>query len=260
MRNNIVALANCLESLTGVSPIELALVCLVVAVASLLRSFTGFGFALAAVPGFSLLFPPTDAVVLSASLALTISFFSLPTYWQDTSIKPMLPMLGTATVATFIGASLLAYVSVRLFQILISASIFLALLGLLLNRADSGRQSVLLQCIAGTASGLMNGVLAIPGPPVIAYAMRTQPDPRQSRAMLMVFFMLSALIGLVSYCLAGFVRYEMLAIFLLALPTLYVFDKVGYALFLRYSSQFYRTASLCLLFIMGLSIGIKAFY
>ncbi len=247
-----------MESLIGVGPLELALVFLVVAIASLLRSFTGFGFALAAVPGFSLLFPPTDAVVLSACLALCISFFSLPTYWQDTSIKPMAPMLAMAALTTFIGASLLSVISVRMFQVLISAAIFLALFGLLLNKASSGRQSTLLQCIAGGASGLMNGVLAIPGPPVIAYAMLTQPDPRRSRAMLMVFFMLSALIGLVSYFIAGFVRGEMLIIFLLALPTLYVFDKLGYALFLRYSNEFYRTASMWLLFGMGLSIGVKA--
>lgn len=247
-----------MESLVGVSQVELALVFLVVAIASLLRSFTGFGFALAAVPGFSLIFPPTDAVVLSASLALCISFFSLPTYWQDASIKPMAPMLGMAALTTFIGAALLSYISVRMFQVLISAAIFLALFGLMLNKPSGGQQSTLLQCIAGAASGLMNGVLAIPGPPVIAYAMLTQPDPRRSRAMLMVFFMLSALIGLVSYFFAGFVRGEMLLVFLFALPTLYVFDKLGYALFLRYSNEFYRTASMWLLFGMGISIGVKA--
>ncbi|MFK7734334.1 MAG: sulfite exporter TauE/SafE family protein [Pseudomonadales bacterium] len=249
-----------MESLIGVSPVELALVFIVVAIASLLRSFTGFGFALAAVPGFSLIFPPTDAVVLSASLALTISLFSLPTYWQDASIKPMLPMLTAAVLATFVGASLLSYISVRTFQLLVSASIFFALFGLLLNRSSSRRRSLPLECVAGAASGLMNGVLAIPGPPVIAYAMLTQPDPVRSRAMLMVFFMLSGFIALVSFSFAGFVRKEIFLLFVLSLPTLYVFDKLGYVLFLRYSDKFYRTVAMWLLFVMGLSIGVNAWF
>lgn len=230
---------------------------LVVAVASTLRSFTGFGFALAAVPGFSLIFEPTDAVVLSASLALSISLLSLPTYWREASIRPMLPMLSLSVLATFLGASLLAYISVRTFQILTSISIFLALLGLALNRAKSSSRNLGLECAAGITSGLMNGMLAIPGPPVIAYAMLTQPDPKLSRAMLMVFFMLSAAVGLASYFLAGYVRAEMLALFLLALPVLYVFDKLGYALFQRYAGQFYKTIAMWLLFAMGVSIGVK---
>ncbi len=260
MRSTILNQANNLESFAGVSAVELAQVFAVVAIASLLRSFTGFGFALAAVPGFSLIFAPTDAVVLSALLALTISLLSLPTYWHDAVIKPMLPMLGTALLLTLIGASLLSHISVRVFQMLISASIFLAMVGLMLNRASSSRQNVFLQCAAGAASGLMNGVLAIPGPPVIAYAMLTQPEPRRSRAMLMVFFMLSALFALVSYVFAGFVRGETLVVFVLALPALYVFDRLGYALFVRYANEFYRTAAMWLLFGIGLSIGIKAIF
>ena len=44
-----------------------------VAVASVLRAFTGFGFALAAVPIFIWVLPPSLAVVLSASLVFATS-------------------------------------------------------------------------------------------------------------------------------------------------------------------------------------------
>ena len=54
-------------------PVDQALlVALSVGVAALIRAFTGFGFAMLAVPVFSLLLLPGDAVVLSAVLALSL--------------------------------------------------------------------------------------------------------------------------------------------------------------------------------------------
>ena len=67
-----------LEQTLGISLIEFGLILTVTASAAVLRSFTGFGFALAAVPVYSLFLPPTQAVVLSASLALAIGIQTLP--------------------------------------------------------------------------------------------------------------------------------------------------------------------------------------
>ena len=54
--------------------------------------------------------------------------------------------------------------------------------------------------LVGILSGLMNGAFAIPGPPVVIYAMATQPDPLRARAMLITFFMASALAAFSVFC------------------------------------------------------------
>ena len=47
-----------------------------VGLASLIRAFTGFGFAMLVVPAFSFFLTPGDAVVLSAGLALLLGLLS----------------------------------------------------------------------------------------------------------------------------------------------------------------------------------------
>ena len=55
------------------SPLQLIAVGATALAAALLRAFTGFGFAMIAVPVFSLLLLPNEAVVLAATLTLAIS-------------------------------------------------------------------------------------------------------------------------------------------------------------------------------------------
>ena len=54
-------------------PLQLAAVVGTAFLAALLRAFTGFGFAMIAVPVFSLLLLPVEAVVLAASLTVVVS-------------------------------------------------------------------------------------------------------------------------------------------------------------------------------------------
>ena len=52
------------EFLHNITFAEASIIWIVVILAAVLRSFTGFGFALAAVPAFSLFLSPIQAVVL----------------------------------------------------------------------------------------------------------------------------------------------------------------------------------------------------
>ena len=65
------------EIMPDMSITQLWLVALAVLFAALMRSFSGFGFALMAVPVFSLFLTPGDSVVLSTSLTSAII---TPTY------------------------------------------------------------------------------------------------------------------------------------------------------------------------------------
>jgi len=246
-----------LEALFSVDATQLLIVYAIVIVASVLRSFTGFGFALAAVPGFSWVLAPTDAVVLSAALALAISFMGLRTYWGLVSFKSMRPMLVMSVLGTVIGASLLSFISVKLFQLLIAVSIFVACTALTQVKASKPFRSPTLGWIAGLSSGLMNGAIAIPGPPVIVFALLTQPDPARSRALLMTFFMVSALVALCTFTVSGFVRLPIIYLFLAVLPVLYLSNKVGYVLFRRFSGMFYRRIAMLVLLAMGASILVR---
>ena len=75
-------------------PLDQAIwVLLSVCLAALMRAFTGFGFAMLAVPVFSLFLLPGDAVVLSAALALILGLIGYRSWWRQFPVAPAVPMI-----------------------------------------------------------------------------------------------------------------------------------------------------------------------
>ncbi len=238
--------------------VTLLLIWGVIILAAVLRAFTGFGFALAAVPVFSLFMPPAQAVVLSASLGLAISLLTIRTYWGRYPLRPMAPMFLMSLVGTAVGVWVLQSLSGQQFQLFVGVAVILACLALTFYRPGGLRPAPGPAALAGGVSGLLNGAFAIPGPPVIIYAMATEPDPARSRSLLLTFFLFSSPFALVMYALAGFVTPVSLWLFLLAFPAMYVGDKVGYHLFHRFGSVLYRRVALVALYGVGAGIIFKA--
>ena len=246
--------------LAAVDPLLLLLVWLAVLAAAVLRAFTGFGFGLAAVPVFSLLMAPSQAVVLSSSLTLAVSLVTVRSYWGVYPVRPLVPMLAAALLGTALGVWLLGRLNVEQFQLWLG----LAVVGtcLLLTRYRPRRREAgpVATGSAGLFSGVLNGAFAIPGPPIIVYAMATQDDPAKSRSLLLTFFLFSAALALVFYAVAGFVTPASPWLFALALPAMLIGDRLGQALFSRFADRFYRRIALLVLFAVGLFIALNAVF
>jgi uncharacterized membrane protein YfcA len=246
------------ELVPGFSTGQLLLTWIVILLAAILRAFTGFGFALAAVPAFALLMEPTSAVVLSVSLSLGIGITSARSYWGQVPIAPMLPMLALSLLGTLAGTALLAALSPRDFQMWIGIAVIAACTILTFYHPMHHRPRPVLGGITGLTSGILNGAFAIPGPPVIIYAMATEAQPRRARAMLITFFTFSALIALVSYAARGLVNLQSMWLFLFSFPAMLAGDKLGFALFRRMGNSFYRRIAIAALFAIGISTLARA--
>ncbi|MDZ7781998.1 MAG: sulfite exporter TauE/SafE family protein [Halioglobus sp.] len=232
----------------------------VVVFAAILRAFTGFGFALAAVPVFSLFMAPAQAVVLSASLTLAVSLATLRSYWGGYPLLPMAPMIGMSLPGTALGAWILREISPQQFRLWIGLAVIAACLLLTWYRPRRHRPRPVLTGGVGLGSGLLNGAFAIPGPPVIIYAMAVEADPRRSRALLMTFFLFAAIIALCSYAAAGFVTARSPWLFLLALPAMLLGDRLGFYLFHRHGNALYRRVALLALLAIGVTITAQALF
>ena len=226
--------------------------------AAVLRTFTGFGFALAVVPMLSLMLPPGDVLVLGAALALALGLLSLRQWWGQVALTEIVPLTISAALGTVIGALFLPGLSAAWFQLGAGASIILACAGIALVRPSRPLSSPALTGVSGLASGLMNGVLAIPGPPVVVYMLLTEPNPARSRALLMMFFTLLAVVALGSYGVAGLFNTHVFLYFLLACPALWIGDLLGGYLFRRFGGLLYRRVAILTLLAMGVVIAFKA--
>ena len=97
----------------------------------------------------------------------------------------------------------------------------------------------------------MNGAFAIPGPPVVVYAMAVIHEAASARAFLMAFFCASNVLGLVMFSIAGMVTLTPLLLLVLAFPLTFLGDKTGIALFHRFGSGSYRPVALVVALRLG---------
>lgn len=251
-------LASLDETLASMGLVQLLTIMSVVVFAAVMRAFTGFGFALAAVPVFSLFMSPTQGVVLGAMLGLVVSLLSLRTYWGKYPTRPLFPMIVWVIIGTGLGTIMLTRITTNTFQLCIGVSVVMASLALAFYRPSRQKSGIALASGTGLASGLMNGAFAIPGPPIIIYAMATQPRPEQSRALLMTFFLFSGIAALVSYSAAGIVTARELWLCLLTFPAMFIGDKLGFYLFSRFGTKQYRNVALVVLLSLGAVITVRA--
>jgi len=239
---------------------QLPLIWAAIIAATILRSFTGFGFALAAVPVFALFLTPAQSVVLCVSLALALGIQTWPKYHHKTAFKPLLPMFAFMAAGTMLGALLPVKLNAGIFQLAIGVITTLACLILTRYHPRHREAHPALTWGTGLVSGLLNGIFAVAGPPVVIYAMATEPDAATSRAFLFMFFTLSSAVALASYGATGLVDIQSLYLFLLAYPAMYLGDKLGHRLFLRHGHRFYRRVALMTLLLIGLSATARGIF
>ncbi len=236
---------------------QLLLLWIAAIVASLIRAFTGFGFALAAVPGFALVLAPGEAVVLSAMLAVCIGVQTFPRYADDAAIGEHRLLYGGAVLGTVVGAQILHTLDADLFKVLIGSLTILAGLVLTRIRPRPRKRGRLAKTAAGIFSGLVNGAFAIPGPPVIIYALAAEASPDRTRSFLVVFFTFSGVVALSVYALSGLVGWESLLLALWVYPGILLGDKIGSSLFVRYATGHHRRIAVGVLLLLGCSIALR---
>lgn len=241
-----------IDIVSDIGLLPLTAMLITVFMGAILRAFTGFGFALAALPVLSHLFAPSTNVFLMAVLTLSVSLLTIRTYWHHIAVSSLTSMILLSAIGTAAGLYILLLVPVDVFRIAIGITV-MASCWLLLRYKPTvhSNHGGIKSAVAGFFSGVMNGAIAIPGPPVIIYALAVFPEPVKSRAFLMVFFIFSALfvIGGVTY--EGLVRSQELMIYILALPAMLLGDKAGFWLFDRYGNAAYRKVAIGALFAIG---------
>jgi len=243
-----------------IAPLVLLSIAATVFLANILRAFTGFGFALAALPIFSLVLSPTTSVSLIVLLALAISLQSLNSYRRDIPTKDMTGMIVASAIGTLAGAYLLLLFSPQVFRLAIGIMVMLACFLLLKYKPAPHRAGGALSVGAGLISGLLNGALSIPGPPVIIYSMSVYEKARVARAFLLGFFLFSAIFGLVAYGINGLIGQLELTLFVICYPAMMLGEKVGTSLFEKYGDASHRKIAIAALFAIGLSVAAAAIF
>jgi len=242
-----------------ISPLLALQLGVVIFLAAVLRGITGFGFAIAAVPPLSFLVAPSMAVVIVALLQVMVGVRDIPTLRHDMDKQALKWLALGALLGTPLGVLLLSSLDPALVKISVAAIVLVAVPVLLSPKRFAfppGPKSAL---PSGMASGFFGGLAAMPGPPAILYFVGSQSKTVQTRASLMVFFVITASCSVPMFWLSDLISLEIIGISLAALPLFFAGGWVGAKIFARTSDAAYRYASIAILVAMAGATAVQGF-
>lgn len=199
------------------SPTQVALAAVVVALAAGIQTVTGFGFALVAVPALSLFIPTETAVVLSASLGLISSSGQAFAERRHGDRRTIRWMLGGAVIGAPFGLLVLLVATERQLRIALVVVIVVFLV-VNLRQITVRRASRAVDLVAGTVSGLLNTALSTNGPPLVMALHPRRLTPPVFRGTLTAVLAGSGIVTVALFAASGRYDADVAVLFLAGLP------------------------------------------
>ena len=204
------------------------LIVAVTLVASYVQSVTGFGFGIVAMiflPNFLIY---TEANVLSSVLSSVTSVLTVIAIYRKVDWKNLIfPLLGSFT-ANYFAVTFAKNAKNDLLILLLGIVLFLLSIYFFFY---SGKIKIkacwYTGLTAGVISGVMSGLFAIGGPPVVVYFMQSEEDTEQYLATISSYFVLSGIVSISLKATAGFVTQKVLYGIAIGLIAMFIGSFLG---------------------------------
>ncbi len=235
-------------------PIDYLWIYAVLFVACFLQGITGFGSALVAVPLLAMILDVKTAIPLVVLVAGTLNLVQLIQLWRHVRWDRIRPLLMGAIPGILLGVLFLKRVdetSIRL--VLGTVLIAYTAYGLWIRPSPRGIPESWAYVFGFLAGGL-GGAFSIIGPPVVAYVSLQPWDKHEVKAMLQGFFFLAGSLVIGLYIFMGIANREVLFLYSLAIPVLFLGWWMGSVLYGKIPERLYRKGVLALLGCMGLAM------
>jgi uncharacterized membrane protein YfcA len=220
-------------------------------VAAVFRGFSGFGFALAAVPCLGLIMSPLQAVPIVIVLQFVVGLSDSREAAKSCDWASLRWLALGAVVGSPLGTLLLTSISVPWARLAIGCSTLAAVLALAKGQLPSHATSRLSSFGYGVVAGVFNGLAAMPGPAAVTHYIAARLSDTVVRASLIMFFFFNAIIALASLLALGKLTSDIALAAGAGLPALWLGTSVGKQLLLRNKGLSYR--AVCLILLSGIA-------
>ncbi|WP_157220190.1 sulfite exporter TauE/SafE family protein [Flavisphingomonas formosensis] len=229
-----------------------------VLISGLLRGFTGFGFGLAATPLLSLMLRPTLAVPIVLLLQVGSSFVGIGDTLRRFDPRSTAVLSAGAIVATPAGVLILHIVSPDQARILIAVATTAAVLALSSGLRWHRPHGIGFILPFGLVAGILGGLCAMPGPPVLAYYMSVDTPPPAARASMILIFLVTGCVALATSASAGVVGSDVLIAAAITAPAMILGTHIGAWFHERLPHSTYRPVGIVSLALIALSAAARA--
>jgi len=226
---------------------ELIAALCVVSIAGLIRGFAGFGAALAMAPPLSIIYGPTNAIMIIAIIEVIGSLQLLPGALRVVNWRSLMPLGLSACITIPLGSYTISILDPVLIQQSIAVIVLAFCFVMLTGWSPSGQGNIYATVGTGALSGFLAGSSGMAGPPVILYFLSSTDVAQKARANFIIFFAITGFVTLISILSIGQVDKSNLSVVLILCPLFLIFTWLGTRFFSRASTKIFRHIALILL-------------
>jgi uncharacterized membrane protein YfcA len=237
---------------------DLLAVTVIICIAAVLQSISGFGFSLLAMPLLSIFVDIQDAVVIATLCGIFTNAVHLKKDLQlvDQAIARRISL--SAFIGMPLGVVVLSVFSATQMRAIIGA-VIVVLVFLMMRNFVLKTENTKIDIVLGAFSGLLATSVSTNGPPLVFLLQSKQLDPWRLRATLAYVFTISGCASFIVLMIGGKGSFESFQYALLSLPAMYLGTVVGRKARQRVTQEAFKRLMYVLLLATAVSTTLAAF-
>jgi uncharacterized membrane protein YfcA len=234
---------------------EIFIFIVIILVASILQTSTGFGFSILATPFLLLLFKPMEAIQINLILSLFISVALLTKIKEDIDYGILKRFIIGSTAGLPLGIMVFLFLDVK--NLMLGIGLIILGLTLLLLLKFRITQTKGKDITVGGLSGMLTSSIGMPGPPLLLYFSGTDTEKAKLRGTTLAFYLFIYFMSLLIQVIFTGTNKTIWLSSLFALPVVFIGLFFGQLLFKVINQNFFRIITNIILLFTGIYMLIE---
>ncbi|WP_404430050.1 sulfite exporter TauE/SafE family protein [Sutcliffiella horikoshii] len=235
---------------------EIVAFILIILIASVLQTSTGFGFSILATPFLLLLFELSEAIQINLILSLVISISLIMKIRNDIDLGILGRFVAGSVTGLPIGIIIFLLIDIE--KLKLAVSLIILVLTVMLVLKFRIKQNKKRDLLVGGLSGLFTTSIGMPGPPLLLYFSGTNTEKEKLRGTTLAFFLFIYLVSLVIQIIFVGTNKTVWVSSLCGLPLVFVGLYLGQQLFKWINQRIFRIFTYIILIFTGIYLLIES--
>ncbi|MED4292924.1 sulfite exporter TauE/SafE family protein [Priestia megaterium] len=236
---------------------DLMVLIIIVLVASLLQTSTGYGFSIVGTPFLLLIYPAHMAIQINIILSICLSAFMIFKIRKEIDKSLLVRLIKGSVMGLIFGVFIYLFLDIHLLKMIVGALILFLTILLILKLTINRTQNK--DFITGGISGLLTTSIGVPGPLLLLYFSGAGIDKTTLRSTTLAYYLFVYFVSLVMQILFGGTSKETWVFSLIAIPPLFAGIMLGQLFFKWISQKVFRIITYIILMFTGVYLLVTSF-
>ncbi|MBX9971078.1 MULTISPECIES: sulfite exporter TauE/SafE family protein [Priestia] len=236
---------------------DLMVLIIIVLVASLLQTSTGYGFSIVGTPFLLLIYPAHMAIQINIILSICLSAFMIFKIRKEIDKFLLVRLIKGSVMGLIFGIFIYLFLDIQLLKMTVGALILFLTILLILKSTINRTQNK--DFITGGISGLLTTSIGVPGPPLLLYFSGAGIDKTTLRSTTLAYYLFVYFVSLVMQISFGGTSKETWIFSLIAFLPLFAGIMLGQLFFKWISQKVFRIITYIILMFTGVYLLVTSF-